>query len=313
MVHAPQGQRGRIIMTKHRTVTIDGLKIFYREAGEAGKPAIVLLHGFPTSSHMYRHLIPALADQFHVIAPDYPGFGLSDAPSPSSFGYTFDGLADVIEKLLLKELGLERFGLFVQDYGGPVGFRIAIRHPERIDWLIVQNSNAYEEGFSGFWNHLRQQYWLTPSSETEAPLRDFLTPAAARWIYTEGARHPEHISPDNWIVDLAALARPEGDRIQLDLFYDYRTNVARYPEWQAYLRTRKPPTLVVWGKNDPIFTPEGARAFQRDLPEAELHLLDTGHFALEEDLETIEALMKEFYARRVYGGMQRGLRTAATA
>jgi pimeloyl-ACP methyl ester carboxylesterase len=238
---------------------IDGLKIFYREAGDVGKPAIVLLHGFPTSSHMFRHLIPALANQFHVIAPDYPGFGLSDAPSPSSFRYTFDGLADVIEKLLLKELGLERFGLFVQDYGGPVGFRIATRHPERIDWLVVQNSNAYEEGFSGFWNHLRQQYWLTPSAETEAPLRDFLTPDAARWIYTEGVRDPEHVSPDNWIVDLAALARPEGSRIQLDLFYDYRTNVARYPEWQAYLRTQKPPTLVVWGKNDPIFTTEGAR------------------------------------------------------
>jgi pimeloyl-ACP methyl ester carboxylesterase len=300
-------------MTKHRTVTIDGLKIFYREAGDAGKPVIVLLHGFPTSSHMYRHLIPALADNFHVIAPDYPGFGLSDAPSPSSFGYTFDGLADIIEKLLLKEQGLERFGLFVQDYGGPVGFRIATRHPERIDWLVVQNSNAYEEGFTGFWNHLRQHYWLTPSSETEAPLRAFLTSDAARWIYTEGARDPEHVSPDNWIVDLAALARPEGDRIQLDLFYDYRTNVARYPEWQAYLRTRKPPTLVVWGKNDPIFTPEGARAFQRDLPEAELHLLDTGHFALEEDLETIAALMKDFYARHVRGVTQRGSRTAAAA
>jgi pimeloyl-ACP methyl ester carboxylesterase len=300
-------------MTKHRTVTIDGRKIFYREAGDAGKPVIVLLHGFPTSSHMYRHLIPALADNFHVIAPDYPGFGLSDAPSPSSFGYTFDGLADIIEKLLLKEQGLERFGLFVQDYGGPVGFRIATRHPERIDWLVVQNSNAYEEGFTGFWNHLRQHYWLTPSSETEAPLRAFLTSDAARWIYTEGARDPEHVSPDNWIVDLAALARPEGDRIQLDLFYDYRTNVARYPEWQAYLRTRKPPTLVVWGKNDPIFTPEGARAFQRDLPEAELHLLDTGHFALEEDLETIAALMKDFYARHVRGVTQRGSRTAAAA
>jgi pimeloyl-ACP methyl ester carboxylesterase len=298
-------------MTKHRTVTIDGLKIFYREAGDASKPAIVLLHGFPTSSHMYRHLIPALADQFRVIAPDYPGFGLSDAPSPSLFGYTFDRLADVIEKLLLKELALERFGLFVQDYGGPVGLRIATRHPERIDWLIVQNSNAYEEGFTGFWNHLRQQYWLTPSSETEAPLRDFLTPDAARWIYTEGARDPEHVSPDNWVVDLAALARPEGDRIQLDLFCDYRTNVARYPEWQAYLRNRKPPTLVVWGKNDPIFTPEGARAFQRDLPAAELHLLDTGHFALEEDLETIAALMKDFYARQVRGATQRGSRTAA--
>jgi pimeloyl-ACP methyl ester carboxylesterase len=260
---------------------------------------------------MYRHLIPALADRFHVIAPDYPGFGLSAAPSPSLFGYTFDGLADVVEKLLLGALRLERFGLFVQDYGGPVGFRIATRHPGRIDWLVVQNSNAYEEGFTGFWNHLRQQYWLAPSAQTEAPLRDFLTPAAARWIYTEGARDPEHVSPDNWVVDLAALARPESDRIQLDLFYDYRTNVARYPEWQAYLRARKPPTLVVWGRNDPIFTPEGARAFQRDLPEAELHLLDTGHFALEEELGTIAGLMKDFYARRVRGATSPGGRAAA--
>src|SRR5262245_55465638 len=300
-------------MTKHRTVTINGLKIFYREGGDVGQPGIVLLHGFPTSSHMYRHLIPALADRFHVIAPDYPGLGLSDAPSPSSFRYTFDGLTDVIETLLLKKLGLERFGLFVQDYGGPVGFRIATRRPDHIDWLVVQNSNAYEEGFTGFWNHLRQQYWLTPSPETEAPLRNFLRPDAARWIYTEGVRDPEHISTDNWIVDLAALARPEADRIQLDLFYDYRTNVARYPEWQAYLRAQKPPTLVVWGKNDPIFTPEGARAFQRDLPEAELHLLDTGHSALDEEVETIAALMKDFYGRRVRGAAQRGSRTAAAA
>ena len=296
-------------IVKHRTRTIDGLSIFYREAGDPGKPAIVLLHGFPTSSHMFRHLIPALAAEFHVIAPDYPGFGQSAAPSPSSFPYTFDRLADVMEKLLLAELHLETFGLYIQDYGSPVGFRLATRHPDRVQWLVVQNGNAYEEGFTGFWNHLREQYWQHPSPETEAPLRSFLTPDAARWIYTTGVRDVEQISPDNWIVDLAALSRPESVRIQLDLFYDYRTNVTQYPVWHQYLRTRKPPTLVVWGKNDPIFTPEGAEAFRRDVPEAEIHLLDTGHFALEEDLDRIAALMKGFFARRVRGGSVREGRT----
>jgi len=291
-------------MTMHRTKMIDGLKIFYREAGDPSKPTLVLLHGFPTSSHMFRHLIPALADQFHVVAPDYPGFGLSDAPSPGTFRYTFDRLAEITEKLLVGELGLRRFGLFMQDYGGPVGFRIAMRHPEFIEWLVVQNSNAYEEGFTGFWNHLRQQYWGNPTAETEAPLRNLLTPDAARWIYVEGARDQERISPDNWIVDLASLSRPESDRIQLDLFYDYRTNVAQYPAWQDYLRTRMPPTLVVWGKNDPVFTVEGARAFRRDVPSAEIHLLDSGHFALEEDLDTIVGRMKEFYAREVQGDLR---------
>jgi len=291
-------------MVKHRTRMVEGLKIFYREAGDPAKPALVLLHGFPTSSHMYRHLIPALAGEFHVIAPDYPGFGLSDAPSPGAFRYTFDRLADVTEKLLVEELGLRRFGLFVQDYGGPVGFRIATRRPDSVEWLVVQNSNAYEEGFTGFWNHLRQQYWTGPSAETEAPLRAFLTPDAVRWIYTEGARDQEGISPDNWTVDLAALSRPESDRIQLDLFYDYRTNVAHYPAWQQYLRNHRPPTLLVWGKNDPIFTVEGAQAFRRDLPAAEIHLLDTGHFALEEELEAIVARVKDFHAREVMGGLR---------
>jgi pimeloyl-ACP methyl ester carboxylesterase len=286
-------------MTMHRTRTIDGLKIFYREAGDPSKPTLVLLHGFPTSSHMFRHLIPALADRFHVIAPDYPGFGLSDAPSPATFPYTFDRLADITEKLLIEELGLQRFGLYMQDYGGPVGFRIATRRPERIEWLVVQNSNAYEEGFSGFWDHLRQKHWNDPTAESEAPLKNLLTADAARWIYREGARDPERISPDNWIVDLAALSRPESERIQLDLFRDYRTNVARYPDWQDYLRTRKPPTLVVWGRNDPVFTVAGAQAFRRDVPSAEIDLLDTGHFALEEELDTIAARMKEFHAREV--------------
>jgi pimeloyl-ACP methyl ester carboxylesterase len=286
----------------HRSKMIQGLKIFYREAGDPSKPALVLLHGFPTSSHMFRHLIPALADRFHVVAPDYPGFGLSDAPSPGTFHYTFDKLAEITEKLLVEELGLRRFGLYMQDYGGPVGFRIAMRHPELVEWLVVQNSNAYEEGFSEFWNHLRQQYWSNPTAETEAPLHGLLTPDATRWIYLHGVRDQESISPDNWIVDLASLSRPESDRIQLDLFYDYRTNVALYPSWQDYLRTHKPKTLVVWGKNDPVFTVEGAQAFRRDVPAAGVQLLDTGHFALEEDLDTIVSCLKDFYTREVQGG-----------
>ena len=283
----------------HRTRTIDGVQVFYREAGRAGDPALVLLHGFPTSSHMFRHLIPALASRFHVIAPDYPGFGQSEAPSPRTFPYTFDRLAEIVEKLLLEELALPRFTLVMQDYGGPVGFRIATRHPEKVEGLVVQNSNAYEEGFTGFWNHLRQQYWQAPSPETEAPLRDFLAPGALRWIYSEGTADPERVSPDNWTVDQMSLQRPEAERIQLDLFYDYRTNVALYPAWQAWLRKHQPPTLVVWGRNDPIFTPEGATAFQRDLPEAEVHFYDTGHFALEEALEPIAAAIEEFHQRRV--------------
>jgi pimeloyl-ACP methyl ester carboxylesterase len=289
-------------MVKHRTKMIEGLKIFYREAGDPSKPALVLLHGFPTSSHMFRHLIPALADRFHVVAPDYPGFGLSDAPSPDTFHYTFDKLAEITEKLLFEELGLLRFGLYMQDYGGPVGFRIAMRHPELVEWLVVQNSNAYEEGFSEFWDHLRQQYWRNPTAETEAPLRSLLTPDAAQWIYVHGTRDRESISPDNWIVDLASLSRPDSDRIQLDLFYDYRTNVELYPAWQDYMRTHQPKTLVVWGKNDPVFTVEGAQAFRRDVPAAEIQLLDTGHFALEEDLDTIVSSLEAFYAREVQGG-----------
>lgn len=285
-------------MVKHKTADIGGLKLFYREAGDPTAPTIVLLHGFPTSSHMYRHLIPALADTFHVIAPDYPGFGYSDAPSPGAFRYTFEILSQTVEELL-DVLGVQRFGMFVQDYGGPVGFRIAGRRPDAVEWIVVQNSNAYEEGFTGFWNHLREQYWHDRSEETEAPLRDFLTPDAAKWIYTDGARDPEAISPDNWTVDIAALSRPEADRIQLDLFYDYRTNVELYPAWQEYLRTGRHPVLVVWGRNDPIFTVAGAEAFARDVPDAEIHLLDTGHFALEENLDEIVGRMRRFYAERV--------------
>jgi pimeloyl-ACP methyl ester carboxylesterase len=285
-------------MTKHRTQKIDGLEIFYREAGDPEKPALVLLHGFPTSSHMYRHLIERLAGDFHLVAPDYPGFGNSSAPDPATFAYTFAKLTEVTERLL-DSLGLERFGIFVQDYGSPVGFRLAARRPDRVGWIVCQNGNAYEEGFTGFWNHLREKYWQNPTRETEAPLADFLTRDAAIWLYTEGVRDRENISPDNWNMDVSFLDSAEKRRIQLDLFYDYRTNTDLYPEWQAYLRTHQPPTLVVWGKNDPIFAQEGALAFKRDLMDVELHFFDTGHFALEEDLDAIAPLIKRFYEAKV--------------
>jgi pimeloyl-ACP methyl ester carboxylesterase len=285
-------------MTKHRTQKIDGLEIFYREAGEPENPALVLLHGFPTSSHMYRHLIERLAGDFHLVAPDYPGFGNSSAPDPATFEYTFAKLTEVTESLL-DALGLERFGIFVQDYGSPVGFRMAARRPERVEWIVCQNGNAYEEGFTGFWNHFREEYWKNPTPETEAPLAEFLTRDAAIWQYTEGVRDRENISPDNWNMDVSFLDSAEKRRIQLDLFYDYRTNTDLYPEWQAYLRTHQPPTLVVWGKNDPIFAQEGTLAFKRDLMDVELHFFDTGHFALEEDLDAIAPLIKRFYEAKV--------------
>lgn len=287
-------------MTKHRTAQIDGLEIFYREAGNPDNPTLVLLHGFPTSSHMYRHLIERLADDFHLIAPDYPGFGNSSAPDPTAFEYTFAKLTEVTEKLL-DSLGIEKFGIFVQDYGSPVGFRMASRRPDRVEWIICQNGNAYEEGFTGFWNHLRQEYWSNKNPETEAPLADLITRDAAIWIYSEGARDSENISPDNWNMDVSFLDSAEKVRIQLDLFYDYRTNVELYPDWQNYLRTHQPPTLIVWGENDPIFAKEGALAFRRDLVDVEMHFFDTGHFALEEDLDAIAPLITKFHKEKVAG------------
>jgi len=276
---------------------VDGLNVFYREAGNRHNETLVLLHGFPSSSHMFRNLMAQLEDRFHLIAPDYPGFGNSDAPAPESFVYTFDHLSEIIEKLLVS-LGIDRFGLFIQDYGAPVGLRIACRHPEWIDALICQNANAYEEGFSGVWDALRA-LWQNRNSETETPVRNFLTPEGTVWIYTEGTRNRESISPDNWNIDLAHLNRSGNDRIQLDLFYDYRCNVELYPRWQAYFREHQPPSLIVWGRNDPIFTQAGALAFQQDLRNAEVHLLDTGHFALEEDCDVIAGLIRQCYATRV--------------
>ncbi len=281
----------------YRTASVDGLKIFYREAGDPKAPVVLLLHGFPTSSHMYRELIPALSDYYHVVAPDLPGFGFTDAPDRAGFKYTFDHLTDVIERFT-EVLGLGRYTLFVFDYGAPVGLRLAVRHPERVTALISQNGNMYVEGLSEGWNPI-QAYWKDPSEQNRAALRAFLKPETTRWQYTHGVPNPERLSPDAWTLDSALLARPGNDEIQLDLFADYQSNVALYPKFQEYIRSRRPPLLAVWGKNDPFFLPAGAQAFKRDHPEAEIHLLDAGHFALESRGSEIAVLVRDFLARKL--------------
>ena len=283
--------------TTYRTVSVDGLKVFYREAGEARAPTLLLLHGFPTSSHMYRGLIPALADRYHMVAPDLPGFGFTEAPDRTRFTYSFDHLAKVTERFT-DILGLDRYALYVFDYGAPVGFRLAVRQPERITALISQNGNAYVEGLSEGWNPI-QAYWKNPSPENRAALRAFLEPEATRWQYIHGVPNPERLSPDAWTLDSALLARPGNDEIQLDLFGDYQSNVALYPEFQQYIRSRRPALLAVWGKNDPFFLPAGAEAFKRDNPEAEIHLLNAGHFALESHGPEIAAIIRDFLDRKL--------------
>jgi pimeloyl-ACP methyl ester carboxylesterase len=280
-------------MTTYNRITIQGLEVFYREAGSPDRPTIVLLHGFPSSSHMFRDLIPKLAADFHVIAPDLIGFGYSAQPPASQFSYTFDNLASIVEQFLFDALKLKNFSIYVQDYGSPVGFRIANKHPHAIDTIIVQNGNAYLEGLSPAWEPLRK-LWSARNPNTEAPVREFLTSALTKFQYTHGAKNPARISPDSYTFDQFFLDRPGNDAVQLNLFYDYASNLALYPQWQSYFRRHQPPTLIVWGQNDPFFTVEGARAFQRDLPKAELHLLDTGHFALEEESESIAAHITRF-------------------
>ena len=280
--------------TTYRTVSVDGLNVFYREAGNPNAPTVLLLHGFPTSSHMYRELIPALADRYHVVAPDLPGFGFTEAPDRKTFKYSFDHLAEVMERFA-EVLGLTRFALYVFDYGAPVGFRLAMRHPERTTALISQNGNAYEEGLSEGWNPI-QAYWKDPSPENRSALRAFLSPETTKWQYTHGTPNPERLSPDAWTVDSALLARPGNDEIQLDLLGDYQSNVKLYPQFQNYFRTQRPPLLAVWGKNDPFFLPAGAEAFKRDNPQAEIHLLDAGHFALESRGPEIAAIVRDFLA-----------------
>lgn len=285
------------VRVQHKTIEIDDLEIFYREAGPEDAPTVLLLHGFPTSSHMFRNLIPALSDRYHVVAPDYPGFGASSMPQLKDFDYTFENLANVVEKFV-DEIGLDSYSLYLMDYGAPVGYRLATRHPERVDGLIIQNGNAYVEGLREFWDPIRT-FWNDPSPRNAAPLRDFFTIEVTEWQYTHGVRDASAISPDNWIIDQAGMNRPGNKEIQLALFYDYRTNVPLYPEWQEYFRTYQPPALLVWGKNDYIFPEEGAHPYKRDLENLEFHILDTGHFALEEDGDTIATLIREFLAREV--------------
>ena len=284
-------------MTKYQYATIEGNNVFYREAGSKIDPTILLLHGFPTSSHMFRDLIPALSDRFHVVAPDLPGFGFSDAPNRKQFRYTFDHLAKVIDGFT-QAIGLERFAIYIFDYGAPVGLRLALAHPERIIAIISQNGNAYEEGLSQGWNPI-QKYWKEPTAENRAALRDFLKPEATKSQYFYGVQDSTRVAPESYELDSALLARPGNDEIQLDLFLDYASNVALYPKFQEYFRTKKPPLLAVWGKSDPFFLPAGAEAFKRDNPDAEVNFYDTGHFALETHVQEIASTIRDFLGRKL--------------
>lgn len=286
-------------VVRYRTVEVDGVPIFYREAGPIDAPVLLLLHGFPTSSHMYRDLIPRLADRYRVIAPDYPGFGQSGAPDRTAFAYTFDHYAEVIAAFT-DRIGVDRYGLYVMDYGAPVGFRLATSRPDRVTALIVQNGNAYDEGIGEFWNPLKA-YWASDSAADREALRPATLPEGNRWQYTHGVPDDrvDRLSPDAWTMDQAGLNRPGNQEIQLDLFHDYRTNLPLYPHWQAWMRDRRPPTLVMWGRNDQIFLVAGARAFARDNPDAEIHELDTGHFALETHSPEIAALIRDFLGRKL--------------
>ena len=279
----------------YKTTTVDGLTIFYREAGSPAAPTLLLLHGYPTSSHMFRDLIPQLADRYHVVAPDYPGFGYSGMPDHKEFAYTFENLTRVIERFT-HVLQFEKYSLYVMDYGAPIGYRLALLHPERVQALIVQNGNAYEEGLRDFWTPLKK-LWNEPNEANREALRDFTKADATKWQYSHGVSDTALISPDTWTLDQAGLDRPGNDEIQLDLFYDYRTNVPLYPKFQAFFRNYQPPTLIVWGKNDTIFPPEGAAPYKRDLPKAEIHLLNAGHFALETHNREIAGLMRDFLSR----------------
>jgi len=284
-------------MIAYRTASVDGLNIFYREAGPKTAPTILLLHGFPTSSHMFRNLLPAFADRYHVVAPDLPGFGFSVAPDPQNKSYTFENLAKVIGGFT-RTIGLNRFAVYVFDYGAPVGFRLALAQPDAITAIISQNGNAYEVGLSEGWNPI-QKYWKQPNAENRAALRQFLSPDATKWQYTHGVQEQTLIAPESYTLDSALLARPGNDDIQLDLFLDYASNVALYPTFQEYFRMKRPPTLAVWGKNDPFFLPPGAEAFKRDNPNAEVHFYDTGHFALETHATEIAATIRDFLARKL--------------
>jgi len=284
--------------TTHDKINIDGLDIFYREAGPKDAPTIVLLHGFPSSSHMFRDLIAELQNDFHLIAPDYPGFGYSDSPDAGKFDYTFDNLADIVAKLLAAK-SCDRYWLFLQDYGGPVGFRLAAAHPERVAGLLVQNANAYMDGVSEMLASAAMPFWQNRSAATEAPLRGLVTPDGVKMQYLTGVKDPAVVNPDAWTHDLVSLSRPGNVEAQLTLLFNYQSNVPKFAEWQAYFRAHQPPTLITWGKNDPFFTEAGARAYLKDLPKAELHLLDTGHFALEDHSGEIAQHIHNFIHKNV--------------
>jgi pimeloyl-ACP methyl ester carboxylesterase len=280
-------------MTTYHRASVRGQKLFYREAGSTDSPTVVLLHGFPSSSHMFRDLIPQLANKIHVIAPDYVGFGYSDAPSSRDFEYTFDNLAAHVEDLLFENLGLKQFSIYVQDYGAPIGYRIASKHPDAIQSIVVQNGNAYAEGIGGAFDPMKL-FWANRNSETEKPVRNLLTKEMTIFQYTHGVTDPDRVSPDSYTVDQYFLDRPGNTAIQLDLLYNYKSNLALYDRWHEYFRKRQPRMLILWGKNDPFFTVEGAKAYRRDLPNAELHLIDTGHFALEDFNGFIAERMRYF-------------------
>lgn len=280
---------------QYRTADVDGFEVFYREAGSPTSPKLLLLHGFPSASHMFRDLIPLLAERFHIIAPDLPGFGQSAMPPRSAFTYSFDNLAAVIDRFT-EVVQFDRFIVYVFDYGAPTGFRIAARHPERIAGIISQNGNAYVEGLSDGWNPVRA-YWNDPSEENRQALRALLAPEATKWQYTHGVADESSVSPDGIALDNHYLARPGADEIQLDLFGDYQSNVALYPTFQAYFRTYRPPFLAIWGRNDPFFLPPGAEAFRRDIPDADVRFLDTGHFALETHAAEIAHAIEDVFVR----------------
>jgi len=286
----------------YRSMKVDGVDVFYREAGPLNAPVLLLLHGFPTSSQMFRDLIPRLSDKYHIVAPDYPGFGYSAAPDRSQFAYTFQNYANIVDKLM-QQLNLAHYALYVMDYGAPVGFRLATMHPDRVTAIVVQNGNAYDEGIGSFWDGIKA-YWKTGAPKEREGIRWLMTYKATHWQYTNGVRDVTLVSPDAATVDQALLDRPGNQEIQLDLFYDYRTNIPLYPEWQAYFRKHQPPMLIVWGQNDEIFIAPGAKPYQRDIPSAEIHMIDTGHFALETNGPEIASLMRDFLDRKVSANRQ---------
>ena len=281
--------------TSYNTIEVNGVDIFYREAGDPSNPAILLLHGYPTSSHMFRNLIPSLAKKYYVLAPDYPGYGRSEQPAMADFKYTFYNMSRIIEGFL-EAKKVNKYSIYLMDYGAPIGFRVAAKHPERVESLIIQNGNAYDEGLRDFWIPIKK-YWNDCTVENGKALEGFHSPAGLKWQYTHGVQDSTRISPDNWHIDLQHLTRPENNDIQLAMFYDYRTNVPLYPKWQKYFREHQPPTLIVWGKNDFIFPAEGAYPYQKDLNNVDFNLLDTGHFALEEKGEEIAAHILRFLDR----------------